>query len=84
MKYTIEIPEEELKEAVLKFVADEIARTYSYEGRIFKKIYGEVIKEMIYKPEIKEEIINRVVDQAASEIRRKAIPQIIEKLQEGN
>lgn len=82
MEFKIEIPEEKIQEAVLNAVADEITRTYSYEGRIFKKIYGEIIKEMIYKPEIKEEIISRVVAQSASEIRRKSIPLIIKKLQE--
>ena len=41
-----------------------------------------LLKEMIYKPEIKEDIINRVVNQAVAEIRRKAIPIITKQLLE--
>jgi len=80
MKFVVEIPDDEIKDSVLRAVANEITKTYSFEGRIFKKAYGEVIKEMIYKPDIKEDIINRTVKQAAAEIRRKALPKITEQL----
>lgn len=80
MKFVVEIPDDEIKNRVLQAVADEITKTYSFEGRIFKKAYGEVIKEMIYKPEIKQDIINRTVKQAAAEIRKKALPIVTEQI----
>lgn len=35
---------------------------------------------MIYKPEIKQDIINRTVKQASAEIRRKALPIVTEQI----
>lgn len=80
MKFVVEIPDDEIKNSVLQAVADEITKNNSFEGRIFKKTYGEVIKEMIYKPEIKQDIINRTVKQAVAEIRKKALPIVTEEI----
>ena len=80
MKKIIAISDEEIKERVLQVVANEISKEYSFEGRMFKKMYSDTIKELIYEPKLKEEIINRTVDQATAEIRKKAMPVLSERL----
>ena len=76
MKITVEIPDEELKEALKKEIVAMIMSDNSWRSdtRVFRKEYKEIIKEMIYKPEIKNDIIERTVNIAADEIRRKAMP----------
>lgn len=60
MKITIDIPDEEIRDAVK----------------------GNIIREMIYEPKLKEEIIDKTVNATAHEIRRKGMPILANKLLE--
>ena len=82
MKFTIEIPDEELKQEIKKILAGRFAReSYDcYEKRELKRMYREFIKEMIYEPKLKAEIINSTINQAANQIRVKAVPILTQKL----
>ena len=84
MKITIEIPDEEIKEALKEKVIDMIVNDNRWESdrRAFRREYSDIVKEMIYKPEIKNDIINRTIDIAAQEIRRKAMPKLFGKMME--
>ncbi|MGN0163521.1 MAG: hypothetical protein ACI4EA_08100 [Candidatus Ornithomonoglobus sp.] len=82
MKFTIEIPDEELTQEIKRVIAEKFARESfaAYEKRELKRMYREVIKEMIYEPTLKAEIINSTINQAASQIRVKAVPILAQKL----
>lgn len=80
MKFTIEITENELKECLLEVIKKKLSNEHSLDSRVFKKYYSEVIKEMIYEPNLKKEIIDRTVNKAAKEIQRKAMPIITANL----
>lgn len=82
MKITIEIPEEEIKEDVKRIIAAEIAKSAyaSYQSRELRKMYRDIIKELIYEPKLKAEIINSTVNQAAREIRNRSVPVLTQKL----
>ena len=84
MKITIEIPDEEIKEALKEKVIDMIVNDnrWGSDRRAFRREYSDIVKEMIYKPEIKNDIINRTIDIAAQEIRRKAMPKLFGKMME--
>lgn len=84
MKFTIEIPDEELTQEIKSIIAGRFAiEAYEvYEKRELKKMYREVIKELIYEPKTKSEIINSTVQVAAHEIRRKGLPMLADKLME--
>ena len=74
-----------IKEALKKQVIETIIRDnrWGSDYRVFRKEYSNIIKEMIYEKETKEAIINRTIDAAALEIRKKAMPVIFEKLAGG-
>lgn len=80
MKFTIEITEDELKECLLEVIKKKLSSEHYYDSRVFKKTYGDVIKEVIYEPKTKEEIINKTIDQAAKEIKRKAMPLLTNRI----
>lgn len=82
MKFIIEIPDEELTQEIKKIIAGKFAgEAYEcYEKRELRKMYREVIKELIYEPTLKAEIINSTIKQAANQIRVKAVPILTQKL----
>lgn len=82
MTVTIEIPDDELKEALKAELVRRIVEDNSWRSdrRVFRKEYGEIVKEMIYKPEVKADIIQRTIETAAAEIRRKAMPKLMKSL----
>ena len=82
MRFTIEIPDEELRKKIKEVIAARLALSAyeNYETRELKRMYREVIKEMIYEPALKAEIINSTVNKAANQIRSKAIPILTQKL----
>lgn len=85
MKITIEIPDEELQECVKDAVVKKILENNTWgSGREFRREYGEIIKELIYQPDIKQGIIDSVTDKAAEEIRKKGMPVLMEKLIKGS
>ena len=83
MQITIDIPDEEIKECLKAKIVSEIMSENSFGyGARFRKEYKEMIKELIYQPEIKQNIIEMAVKEAAYELRRKGMPLLIEKLKE--
>lgn len=81
MKFEIEIPDEELKDVLMKSLVSGI-RNQSYGGdyRLFAKLYRDMVKEMLYEPETKKMLIDQAVNVAAHEIRRKAMPGLFDAL----
>ena len=82
MKFTIEIPEKELTQEIKKVIAGSFAgQAYDcFEKQELKRMYREVIKEMVYEPTLKAEIINSTINQAANQIRVKALPILAQTL----
>lgn len=82
MKFTIEIPDEEIKECVKDKVAEMLHNDnrWGSDRRAFRHEYSDIIKEMIYKPEIKNDIIDKTVAMAAEEIRRKGLPKLMKEI----
>lgn len=80
MELKIEIPEEELKEAVLSVVADRYYSDYTRDRKKVDKITAECVREIIYKD--KERIVDRIVAQASRECKNKALKKILEGLNE--
>ena len=77
MKIEIDIPEEELKEAVLNVVAKRYYSDYSEDRRRTDRIVAEQVRKIIY--EDKDRIIDRIVEQASRGCRSKAIKKILDK-----
>ena len=78
MKFEINIPDDEIKQAIL----NEVAKRYSsssLETRVLKMTTAECVREIIYKE--KAEIIDRIVAQASRECKNKAIKKILEGLE---
>ena len=80
MKFELEIPESELKEAVLHVMADEYYRNYSADRDNVNRVVAKCVREIIY--EDKERIIDRIVNQASRECKNKALKKIIESLED--
>ena len=68
------------KERVVSLIVDD--NRWGSDRRAFRREYSDIVKEMIYKPEIKNDIINRTIDVAAQEIGRKAMPKLFGKMME--
>ena len=84
MRFEIEIPDEELKNAVKETVIKAIHdTTYRGDYRKFEKLYRDMVKEMLYEPETKKMLIDQAVNVAAHEIRRKAMPGLFDALMKG-
>lgn len=82
MKITIEIPDEEIRECVKKTLVNEILNENFGSGARFRKEYRDVIKELIYQPDIKQSIIDEATDKAAYEFRRKGMSLLMQKVAE--
>lgn len=84
MKVIIEIPDGELRECVKDAVVKKILEDNTWgSGKEFRREYREIIKELIYQPDIKQGIIESVTTKAAEEIRKKGMPVLMEKLIKG-
>ena len=78
MKFEINIPDDEIKQAIL----NEVASCYSsnsLETVVLRRTTAECVREIIYKE--KAEIIDRIVAQASRECKNKAIKKILEGLE---
>jgi len=80
MKIELEIPDEEMKEALTCVIAKALYNGYSSDSNRYKRIIQECVREVIYKD--KENIINRVVSQASRECKSKAVKKLIEGLED--
>ena len=44
----------------------------------FEKEYKETVKEMLYEPELKQQIIDKAIKEAAFEIKKKGIAKLLD------
>ena len=85
MKIELEIDDTYIKEMVAKELAERIVQNYSYENQDAK--YGiregtdKAIKEYIYSR--KDEIIDKVINRASTEIVKKGMPKLLDKVMKG-
>lgn len=80
MKITIEIPDEEIKDAVLNVVAQQYYENYSTDRRNVDRVVSECVRKVIY--EDKERITDRIVSQASSHLKNVALKKMMEKMTE--
>ena len=80
MKITIEIPDEEIKDAVLNVVAQQYYKNYSTDRRNVDRVVSECVRKVIY--EDKERITDRIVSQASSHLKNVALKKMMEKTTE--
>ena len=80
MKITIEIPDEEIKDAVLNVVAQQYYKNYSTDRRNVDRVVSECVRKVIY--EDKERITDRIVSQASSHLKNVALKKMMEKMME--
>lgn len=80
MKLTVEISDEELKNAVLQVVANKYNSQYATDRNNVNRVVAECVREIIYKD--KERIVDRIVAQASRECKSKALKKIIESIGE--
>ena len=78
MKITIEIPDEEIKDAVLNVVAQQYYKNYSTDRRNIDRVVSECVRKVIY--EDKERITDRIVSQASSHLKNVALKKMMEKM----
>lgn len=80
MKITIEIPDEEIKDAVLNAVAQQYYRNYSSDRHNVDRVVSECVRKVIY--EDKERITDRIVSQASRHLRNVAARKFVEQLKD--
>ena len=80
MKITIEIPDEEIKDAVLNVAAQQYYKNYSADRHNVNRVVSECVRKVIY--EDKERITNRIVSQASSHLKNVALKKMMEKMTE--
>ena len=80
MKITIEIPDEEIKDAVLNVVAQQYYKNYSTDRRNVDRVVSECVRKVIY--EDKGRITDRIVSQASSHLKNVALKKMMEKMTE--
>ena len=80
MKITIEIPDEEIKDAVLTVMAQQYYKNYSTDRRNVDRVVSECVRKVIY--EDKERITDRIVSQASSHLKNVALKKMMEKMTE--
>ena len=80
MKITIEIPDEEIKDAVLNVVAQQYYRDYSSDRHSVDRIVSECVRKVIYDDKVR--ITDRIVSQASRHLRNVAAKKFVEQLNE--
>ncbi len=87
MKIDIEISDKEIEQMVANAVQAKVNEWFKEEldrhstfRRFFEKQYKETVKEMIYDPELKQQIIDKAVKEAAYELRRKGMNKLLEEV----
>ena len=80
MKITIEIPDDEIKDAVLNMVAQQYYRDYSSDRHSVDRIVSECVRKVIYDD--KERITDRIVSQASRHLKNVALKKMMEKMTE--
>ncbi len=87
MNINIEISDKEIEQMVANAVQAKVDEwfkeeldNYSSFRRFFEKQYKETVKEMIYEPKLKERIIDKAVNQAAAELKRKGMNKLLDEM----
>ena len=80
MKITIEIPDDEIKDAVLNMVAQQYYRDYSSDRHSVDRIVSECVRKVIYDD--KERITDRIVSKASRHLKNVALKKMMEKMTE--
>ena len=84
MKITLEIDDNELadlvKQALVEKLAGEARKGFDYTA--LRRIYADAVKEVVYDPKVKAEVIETATTKAAKEIRAKGMKQIFSKVME--
>lgn len=78
MKIEIEVPDEELKAALLKVVAERLVGNYAEDSGKYRRTISDCVREIIYQD--KGNIVDRVVDQASRECTKKSVRKIMDAL----
>ncbi|MDU7339335.1 MAG: hypothetical protein E7L17_14625 [Clostridium sp.] len=83
---TITVNEDDIAKQVVEKISSAMARTYSAESIDTKwgvrKGVEQAVKDYVYS--CKDEIIEKCVDRASTELVKKALPKLIEKVAETN
>ena len=78
MIITVEIDDDELKQAVLDVIADRYYREFSSDRRHVDGVVSEAVRNIIYKD--KERIVDKIVARASQECGNKAVKKLMEKV----
>ena len=82
MQIKVEIDDKELQAEVTNIIAKKLTSDYSADRNLMKRTTAEAVKEVIYSQ--KKEIIEMVVNRASTEITRKAMPELLNKMMGNN
>lgn len=87
MKINVEISDNEIEQMIKSAIQDKVTEwlkdeinKYPSFRRYFEKEYKETIKEMLYEPELKQQIIDKAVKEAVLEIKRKGITKLLDEV----
>ncbi|MGX8701533.1 hypothetical protein [Caproiciproducens sp.] len=82
----ITINEDDIAKLVIEKIASSMARTYSAESSDTKwgirKGVEQSVKDYVYSH--KDEIIEKIVDRASTELVKKGLPKLIERMNDNN
>lgn len=78
MQVNIEIDDKELREEVTSIIARKIISNWSAERNVMKQTIADAVREVVYSE--KEFIINMVINRATTEIVKKAMPKLLDKM----
>ena len=84
MKITIEIPDEEIREAIKERVADKMAAEFYkgwHAGHEYRRDIKEVVREVI--KDDKDNLADRAVAAAAKSIENSAVKKMLDQIAEG-
>jgi hypothetical protein len=81
VKLEIDINDRELQEEITGIIAKKITAAWSAERNMLKHTIADAVKEVVYSQ--KEMIIDKVIKRATTEIVRKAMPKLMDKMMEG-
>jgi len=78
MKLEIEINDKELQEEMKVILSRQLVSEYTSERKVFKREIAKAVKEVVYSE--KASIIEMVVNRATTEIVKKSVPELLNKI----
>lgn len=76
-EYKIEIDDSQIVEQVNRIIDETFQREIKRKGSETTNVMSQAVKDIVYSH--KDEIIEKVVERAAREIAKKALPQLLER-----